>query len=37
MSYDMRGSSNPNFKHGKRYESIYESWSGMKNRCNNPN
>jgi hypothetical protein len=31
-----RGSTNPNFKHGRSHTPIYRAWSGLINRCENP-
>lgn len=31
-----KGENNPNFKHGMKGTRIYDTWLGMKARCNNP-
>lgn len=33
---DIRGDKNPNYRHGQRYGRLYNIWSLMLARCNNP-
>ena len=34
--YNRSGDKNPKYRHGKCGSRIYTTWTGMKNRCNNP-